>query len=541
MTDDFLAPPHVLLAPPPVPDVPLHPRHAVLNMSPFTPLAASLVVPDATRRPLREPLRLVLVALGLGLGADALFRGGEIAFGLNFPIAVVVVLLSLALCAEREGIFPKRRAVALFATPLLFFAAMVAVRASTSLTFYNVSACAILLLLLLHYWVEGDPASGTFSAWPLLPFKVLGGILAAAPGTLSAAGRVSLSGARHARFAAIGRGVLFALPVLFVFTALFINADAVFAQRARDAFALLIPAHVEESSARLAWVAGAAFAFAGGFAYALTRREREAVQRPVAIPIRPLGITEAGIVIGTLIALFGAFLLSQTAYLFGGDALVRVVPGLTYAGYARHGFAELNIAVLLTLVLIGGLKAITGRTTPRQMLLFSALATCLILLTLPLLASAFARMFAYEAAYGATETRLFVDVFMGWVAVGLLWCAATLWGTRPRGDLGVYVCAVGFLVSLNVINPDANIARRNTERFERTGRMDDDYLASLSEDAVPELTRLAPAPGRAARIETLRAGILRRMDDTRYRDWGAWNLSRAVARRDIMACESHNN
>ncbi|MBC7807193.1 MAG: DUF4173 domain-containing protein [Akkermansiaceae bacterium] len=477
---------------------------------------------------LREPLRFALFALGVGFLADALFRGGAVGLGVNVPIAVVSFLICLFLLARREGVAPKRAALALFVSPLLFFAAMLAVRANPSLAFCNLAGCGILTLLLLHFWGDGDPFTASFGAWLALPWKALGGTLRAAPPVLSrAGGQVIVHGERREQYAAVGRGLLISLPVLFLFGTLFANADAVFAARIHTATAWFFPSDWGAQTVRFVWTAATAFLATGGFAYALTRRETSASASKA--PSASLGMTEAGVVLGTVSALFGAFLATQTRYLFGGDAHVQAAPNLTYAEYAHHGFAELNIIAILTLALIGGLKAITKRETTKQSRTFSLLSTILLALTFPLLASAFGRMTAYEAAYGATELRLFVDVFMAWLAVGLLWCGATLWRTIP-GGIGVYVCAVGFLVSLNVLNPHREIARRNLERYQRTGRVDRVYLATLSEDALPELIRLraSSVPDDRTLLEEITG---RDALDARPRAWGAWNLSRAQGRR----------
>lgn len=485
----------------------------------------------APRQMLREPLRFVLFALGIGFLTDALFRGGAVPVGINAPILFVAFLICLGFLARREGVSPKRAAFALFASPLLFFAAMLAVRANSTLAFYNFSACGILTLLLLHFWGDGNPFTATFGAWLALPWKAFGGTLASVSPVLQrASGQVVVPGERRERYAAVGRGVLLAVPVLIVFAALFANADEGFAKRINEVTAWFFPDDWGVQATRFFWTIATTFAVTGGFAYSLTRRET--FIPTVKPPSTPFGLTEAGIVLGTVSALFGAFLLTQTKYLFGGDAHVQKVPDLTYADYAHHGFAELNIVAILTLALIGGLKALTKRETPAQSRTFSLLATALLTLTFPLLASAFSRMTAYELAYGATELRLYVDLFMAWLAVGLLWCGTTLWAKKVPGGIGIYACAVGFLISLNVVNPDRDIARRNIERYQKMGRMDREYLATLSEDAFPELMRLYKSSSPEDTL-LLRRIANRHQSNSRVKEWGAWNLSKAQAQQII--------
>jgi hypothetical protein len=44
-----------------------------------------------------------------------------------------------------------------------------------------------------------------------------------------------------------------------------------------------------------------------------------------------------------------------------------------------------------------------------------------------------------------------------------------------------------FLIGVNLINPDAYIAKQNLTRFDQTGKIDALYLMNLSPDAVPEM------------------------------------------------------
>ena len=112
-----------------------------------------------------------------------------------------------------------------------------------------------------------------------------------------------------------------------------------------------------------------------------------------------------------------------------------------------------------------------------------------LLLVLVLLVSAWRRMALYEATFGYTELRLIVYVFMCWLGLTLVWFLLTLWLRPDRFAIGALLAVMGFVATLNLINPDAFIARQNLDRYEQSGDLDAAYLASLSDDAVPELVR----------------------------------------------------
>ncbi|MGC4855721.1 DUF4153 domain-containing protein [Micromonospora sp. DT4] len=85
--------------------------------------------------------------------------------------------------------------------------------------------------------------------------------------------------------------------------------------------------------------------------------------------------------------------------------------------------------------------------------------------------------------------------------------------------------AVLALLGLALVNPDRLIADRNVDRYLETGRLDVDYVASLSADAVPALARL-PEPVRICALNRLATGLPRD---------GLWatNLGRERARREL--------
>jgi hypothetical protein len=165
---------------------------------------------------------------------------------------------------------------------------------------------------------------------------------------------------------------------------------------------------------------------------------------------------------------------------------------MTFAEYARRGFAELVLVSLLTLILVLGLSAVTQRAG-QQAIGFSTLATVIVAETLVLLGSAWNRMATYEAAYGATQTRIQVDVFILWLGGALLWLVLTLWSRpwAPRFAIGGLICGLGYVASLNILNPDALVAKRNIQRWQETGHLDVNALCGLSHDAKNLLVPLA--------------------------------------------------
>jgi hypothetical protein len=259
------------------------------------------------------------------------------------------------------------------------------------------------------------------------------------------------------------------------------------------------------------------------------------VDRP---PLFALGITEIGITLGLLDALFLFFVFIQLRYLFGGAALVQATTGLTWAEYARRGFFELVAVAALALPLLLGADALLRRENRSHAHLFRLLAGALVLLLFVVLASAFERMRLYQEAFGLTELRLYVTAFLGWLAVLFAWFMATvLRGRRDRFAFGALVSGFLAIGLLNAINPDAVIVRTNAGRVDLRHRLDTEYVTSLSADAVPEAIAALPRLQGEERRD-LAGSLLKQWSPPSDRDWRTWNWSRARAWEAVAANHS---
>ena len=506
-----------------------------------------------------RPGRVLLAGLALGCAFDLLFDGKML--GISVPIFALLLLAGLILVARWER--ARLHAANLWLpAALLFFAIMSFVRASGFLLFLNVSAGLVLMALIAVYMAQRPAAGLSLPALTIAPVEaVLSSLQHAWRGTAQVAQRDLAAAARPTRRQVVPvlRGLLIAVPVLLVFTALLASADLVFADRIDRLFSLEFLEDVGRWI-RHAWVIlMAGFLLAGGLAYAVRKGSGVWADRlsSASFPRFP-AVTESAVVINAVNLLFFLFVLIQVPYLFGGQ--LNIDPAkFTYADYARRGFAELVVVAVLTLGLILFLSALTPRHTSRQRLVFNLSATVLLGLTGVMLASAFKRLLLYEMAYGFTQLRIYPHVFMVWLGLLLAWFAVTLWikpalgqGADTRGrDLfatGVLIAALGFVATLDLLNPDALIVRQNFRRFQeaaleqsaagaRWREIDAHYFARLSEDAVPALVAVAgQATGQVRDVieEDLRSRAEAMHGGTAWRRWQSFHLSRSRAYRLLM-------
>ena len=433
----------------------------------------------------------LLIALILGWSWDMLFYGKSLGISVFFFISALILAL-FGLGRER-GVLSARRNLWLLA-PLLFFAAMVAVRANLFVTFLNVVACLMLVGLVAHFYAAGRIGELGLTGYPLVFLQVAGNTLVRPGALVSASLDLNTVQTRsRPNILPVLRGVLLAMPVLLLFSCLLASADLVFAHYVEDILHLKFLADLLEWFWHGIIILVVAWIVAGGLVYALSgtaTSQETGLSAKMSRLTRPFsfGFVEITILLTLVNLLFVIFVGIQFAYLFGGQANITI-EGYTYAEYARRGFFELLAVSMLTLGLIFILWRLGRFETGRQQGVFKVLSSLMVVLVLPILASAFQRLLLYEIAYGYTELRLYSHVFMVWLAATFLWFLITLWLQPHRFALGVFVAALGFLITLNVINPDAFIAEQNLARYQTTGKLDIRYLTRLSDDVVPVLTQ----------------------------------------------------
>jgi hypothetical protein len=147
----------------------------------------------------------------------------------------------------------------------------------------------------------------------------------------------------------------------------------------------------------------------------------------------------------------------------------------------------------------------------------------LVVLVLVIVASALQRLWLYQQQLGLTELRIYTTGVALWLAVVFLWLAATvLRGRRHLFATGAVFAGFVATLAINVLNPDALIARTNLSR----PNVDGTYLGTLSDDAVPTLLARVGGLEPPLRQELARALLARSAaPESRL----SWNASRQHA------------
>ncbi len=516
-------------------------------------------------------LEILEAALLLGILGDVLLR--ETPWGLNvllFVGALVAAMVMLTL--RRRSEFLSRQTIALHAA-LVLFALMFVWRDSIQLKLLNsLAITGILSLLTLPalkikahmagvfqygfsmFWSGVNAAFSPFYLvfedikWKTLPQK---------------------GWTKHV--AAVLRGVAIAAPILLIFGALFMAADAVFQGIVEQTFHL----NPEVLFTHIFFVGFFSWIVAG-----YLRGSLLASFAPEAAEIKPkiktqtlsitedkedesneqkpsenvktwnwqtfdnsvmpkfftLGAIEISIVLGLVNLLFLSFVIVQIPYLFGGMELVQNTPDFKLAEYARRGFGELVTVAALVLPILLFSHWLLRKDAPVNEKIYRVLAGMNIALLFVIMISATQRLLLLTGnlGYGLTTVRFYPMVFMIWLALVFAWFALTvLRGAREQFAWGALWAAFFVVGTLHVLNPDDFIIRTNVRLMHEGRSFDSNYVTELSDDAVPALLENLPTMN-FERQCVVKQKISNRFADVQTEnDFRTWNWSRSSAREKM--------
>ena len=174
------------------------------------------------------------------------------------------------------------------------------------------------------------------------------------------------------------------------------------------------------------------------------------------------------------------FVAVQFKYFFSGT----LDDGFTYAEYARRGFFELLFVTLINLTVTTGVIHFTKSVQGFLKKTIRLALTVLVLSSGVLLISAFMRMTMYEDAYGFTFTRVLVHSFMIFLMVIFAYTLVKIWLEKLSLFHFYFIASLIYYVGINTVNFDKIVVDRNIDRFETTGKIDIDYLNSLSSTGI---------------------------------------------------------
>lgn len=492
-----------------------------------------------------NPNRFWTIVILLGWAFDFLFWKKPA--GINFAIYATLCLGTGILLLRADGLRFSRQS-GLLLLPIAFLAAMTFIRLEPVTVFLSVSAALFLMGILALTYLGGEWIRYSLLDTIFGYLRLFGSMIARPLGFAAQVRRdqPSLSQKRSAHLWPVVRGFVIALPVTAIFASLLSSADPIFAQRFGDFINLFNIDNLPEYIFRLVYILILAYALAGAFLHAAQKSDEKIEEKTWIAPF--LGFTEAAIVLGSLTILFVVFVVIQFQYFFGGQVNISI-EGYTFSEYARKGFGELVAVAFFSLLVLLGLGAITHRQTEIERRVFSGFGAGLVGLVIVMLVSAYQRLVLYETAYGFSRLRAYTHVFMIWLALLLVGVVVLEMLRRERAiGLAMVLAALGFVISLSILNVDAFIVKQNIQREIRgaagetstQGRVDLDaqYFLDLSDDAVPSLvsafrSKSLPKPVREKVGASLACIRYTRDLDERELSWQSFHFSRFYADRAL--------
>ncbi|WP_199884038.1 DUF4153 domain-containing protein [Anaerosinus massiliensis] len=317
-------------------------------------------------------------------------------------------------------------------------------------------------------------------------------------------------------------GIILSLPVLVLVIALLSSADLVFGNMMQQIFRNIEFGDIILHTLLIGFITITTFSFF----WSATYSNRKKVPY---INIEPkLDVISILTVLSLLNIVYGAFSYIQFAYLFG-SIFNQLPDGFTYAEYARKGFFELIVVVIVNVAIVLVSLKYTKLAGGRTVQAFKILNCGLIMSTFIMLFSSFFRMYLYEEIYGYTYLRVFTHEFMLMLFFILGVTLYKVWSDKLNIAKWYIVISLISYVLINYINVDVFIAQKNMERYYKTGTIDVSYLSEMSHDTTVYIKELTNSPNPQISAEAQEYIDMRKNLLASEKNWQSYNLSKQRA------------
>lgn len=526
-------------------------------------------------------LQILEAAVLLGILGDVLLR--QMPWGLNvFLFVGALALAMIALTLRRKKEFWNLQTMPLHFA-LIFFAAMFVWRDSIELrTFDTLAILTILALLTLPALKLKTHISGVFHyaigfVWSGISAFFAPFLLVFSDVKWKTIPQTGWS--KH--LISVLRGLLIATPILLIFGALFVAADAVFQGIVEQTFNIapdVVVSHIFFIGF-FSWIVagylrGSLVETFAEKTFAEVNLNEEVKQQNLSITDLPdedapaeepkaeekkkwqwqdfdnsvlpgvltLGVIEITVILGLINLLFLSFVIVQLPYLFGGMTLVQNTPDFKLAEYARRGFGELVAVAALVLPILLVSHWLLRKDKSINEKIYRVLAGIQIGLLFVIMISATQRLLLLTGnlGYGLTTVRFYPMAFMVLLALIFVWFGLTvLRGARQQFAWGALWLTLFTLGTLHVLNPDDFIVRTNVRLMQEGRSFDARYNMNLSDDAVPALIEGLPAMSFEQQCIIKYKFYYKEFESKENGDFRSFNFSRWLAANAIK--EDQNN
>ncbi|WP_087974389.1 DUF4153 domain-containing protein [Oceanobacillus rekensis] len=318
-------------------------------------------------------------------------------------------------------------------------------------------------------------------------------------------------------------GLMIGVPLLLLVIGLLMSADAIFQDAVLHIPEFILQLNFIEEALRIVAIILLTLLFFGIFQVLQVNEKpiEDSIIDRVKKRIRWDSVTAVTILV-LLNTVYVLFVAIQFTYFFSEG----LQDGLTYAEYARRGFFELIFVTLINwAILISFLKLVKEERKGMKLTL-KVMYSFLIVMSGVMLISAFQRLSMYEAAYGFTVDRILAHAFMIYLIIIFAYTLIRVWMERLTLLHFYLIAGLTFYTGLNAMNIEQIIVDNNLDRYEDTGKIDIDYLNSLSYTGLNGLIELYEMEREYPELENILNDQLQQMEKQSKDSWQAFNFTR---------------
>jgi len=319
-------------------------------------------------------------------------------------------------------------------------------------------------------------------------------------------------------------GLCIAVPFGLIVTSLLMSADLKFANLISQLPQWSIQWINQELVLRLVLIL---FITLGLFGYfqAVSKKDIHVKSSQKSLSIKWDGVVALTVLI-MLNGVYTLFTLIQFKYFFG-----QTLQGdLTYAVYARRGFAELIVVTVLNLTVLVSVLSFVKLGGSKLWTFLQFMLSLLVVYSGILLVSAYMRLSMYEEAYGFTMLRLLVQAFMLFLALIFVYTLVTIWLNRLSLVRFYLISGLVFYAVLNLVPLDQMVIQNNLTRLDQTGKIDVNYLNRMSSNGVICLVKLyKKQPALPGLRKTLELDKIEAVND--HSGWRSFNFEKQQANK----------
>ena len=281
----------------------------------------------------------------------------------------------------------------------------------------------------------------------------------------------------------IFKAVCFTGIIALIVIGLLCSADNEFAKIFSTIFKDINIFNVSELTGRIIIIIIAFFYFAGFFMNMLDKEnglkefeEEEKIEKKESYTIRMM--------LTVLNVVYLVFCFTQIKVLFTEQ-------NIKYTEFARKGFFQLMIVSLINIAMILKANNKNLKETEKQEKYKKTMCIVMVIFTLIIIISAFARMTLYQQNYGYTRLRILVDYTL--ITEIILLIPTIIYILKNKIDLikTYFVIIITMYCLVNFINIDKIIMKNNFNRYKETGYIDLNYLMEMNNsDLIEQLLEL---------------------------------------------------